>query len=147
MKKIIIKMLLIVLLSSCNLVVGDNNNVNSNNDIEITGINNENVEGDSIKILECVNQLSYLQLKVQNIGTSNISSITIVYKIKSNKGSEKYGEKKTTFSGFIIGAEKVINIHDYIYGEATKEFTITSATIELVSGNTDSIKEPITFNF
>lgn len=144
------KMVLIImafLMSGCNLVVGDNNNVNSNNDIEVTGINNESVEGDSIKIVECVNQLSYLQLKVQNIGTSNISSITIVYKIKSNKGSEKMGEKKTIFTGFIIGAEKVINIHDYIYGEATKEFTITSVTIELVSGNIESIKEPITFNF
>lgn len=145
MKRQFFLTLSLLLFVSCNVVVGDNNTINSNNSAivgpgsNVGSDSSYNVDGVGIYFMESVLDGSSLQMTVRNVGSYGINSIDFTYRIDYTDGSSKLGEQSKYWGTFLPGEIKVFTIYDYSYNKYPSKLTILTGNIDPSGYDTDPI--------
>ena len=123
---------IVLILSGCNIVVGDNNVTNSVL-IGPSGYDSSEpepgasyVNGVGLYFMECVvlSSSSY-QFTLRNVGSVEIQDISITWQIDFLDGSRKFGESQEYWGSFLPGEIKVFDFGYYDFDSPPTPVSLT----------------------
>ena len=139
------------LIVSCQVVVGDNNTINSGNSAiygpsgDTEGQSNPDayyLDGAGVLFMQCVESTSYsteYTVTVRNIGSIALSTMEVTWQADYSDGTTTFGEATEFWTEFLPGEIKVLSFSDYNSSSTPTSLTILTARLDPDDYSLDSI--------